>query len=137
MMNRAIFFISIIVFVAVLLINIGLLFDPTLASDAVEGALSIMLLITTVSMFICSSPNWRVISLKREPFWSKIVFEYGIPIYYLLITAFVIFYQFYSIEESNYFTKTLGMAAMLLLFSGLALRWSYNQFVNPLKHHHQ
>lgn len=136
MLNRAIFFISLIVFFAVLLINTGLLIDPTLASDAVEGALSIMLLITVVSMFICSSPNWRVMSLKKEPFWSKIVFEYGIPIYYLLITAFVIFYQFYSTEGSDYFTKTLGMAAMLLLFSGLALRWSYNQFTNPLKHHH-
>jgi hypothetical protein len=136
MLNRAIFYISTIVFIAVFLINIGLLIDPNLASDSVEGALSVMLMITTVSIFICSSPNWRVLNLKDEPFWSKAFFEYGIPSYYIIITILVIYYEFYSDTESNYFTKTLGLAALLLLFSALALRWSYNQFSNPLKHHH-
>ncbi|MBA3237551.1 MAG: hypothetical protein H0T62_04280 [Parachlamydiaceae bacterium] len=136
MFNRAIFFISTIVFIAVFLINIGLLIDPNLASDAVEGALSVMLMITIVSMFICSSPNWRVLNLKNEPFWSKVFFEYGISVYYIMITILVIYYEFYSDTDSHYFTKTLGLAALLLLFSGLALRWSYNQFSNPLEHHH-
>lgn len=134
MMNRFIFFISLFIFIAVFLINIGLLIDPTLASDAIEGALSIMLLMTIVSMFICSSPNWQVLNLKGEPYWSKVIFEYGISFYYLIITIFVIYYEFYTVEGSDYFSKTLGLAALLLLFSGLALRWSYDQYTNPLKH---